>query len=63
YKAVRDEHWKYIHYLDLPNADELYDFRNDPYELKNIVHDPSAAAPLAKMQNKLQQLLAKTGAK
>ncbi len=63
YKAVRDDRWKYIHYLDLSNADELYDLQNDPYELKNIIHDPAAAKPLAKMQNKLQQLLAETGAK
>jgi arylsulfatase A-like enzyme len=63
YKAVRDDRWKYIHYLDLADADELYDLQNDPYELKNIIHDPAAAKPLARMQGELQQLLADTGAK
>ena len=63
YKAVRDDRWKYIHYTDRQNADELYDLQNDPYELKNIIHDSAAAAPLAKMQSELQRLLVETGGK
>ena len=63
YKAVRDDRWKYIHYTDQQNADELYDLQNDPYELKNIIHDSAAAAPLAKMQSELQRVLAETGGK
>jgi N-acetylglucosamine-6-sulfatase len=63
YKAVRNDRWKYIHYVDQTNADELYDLEHDPYELKNIDHDPAAAAPLAEMQRELQQLLENTGGK
>jgi arylsulfatase A-like enzyme len=60
YKAVRDERWKYIHYTDLTDADELYDLEHDPYELKNIIHNADAAKPLAKMQLELKRLLTQT---
>ena len=62
YKAVRSERWKYIHYAEQTDADELYDLHNDPYELRNLAADPAAAAPLARMQNELQKLLAETSA-
>lgn len=61
YKAVRDDRWKYIHYTDQVDLDELYDLRDDPYELKNLIHDSAAVAPLAKMQRELQRLLTETG--
>jgi N-acetylglucosamine-6-sulfatase len=55
YHAVRDDHWKYIHYDDQADADELYDLTIDPYELKNIAHDSAASDALLKMQNELQK--------
>jgi N-acetylglucosamine-6-sulfatase len=58
YKAVRNDRWKYIHYTEQTAADELYDLQSDPYELKNLINDPSAAAPLAAMQRELRELLA-----
>lgn len=63
YHAVRDERWKYIHYDEQKTSDELYDLKNDPYELKNIVHDKAAAAALLKMQNELRRLLVQTSGK
>ena len=54
YQAVRTERWKYIHYRDLEGADELYDLRTDPFELKNRIQDPHA--PLAEMRAKLARL-------
>jgi N-acetylglucosamine-6-sulfatase len=63
YKAVRDDRWKYIHYIDQNGLDELYDLQNDPYELKNCIHDPGSATALAKMQRELQRQLAETGGK
>lgn len=42
YKAVRNERWKYIHYLELEGMDELYDLKTDPYEMKNLIHQPGA---------------------
>ncbi len=43
YKAVRNERWKYIRYLELEGMDELYDLKADPYELENLIHQPRAA--------------------
>ena len=41
YKAVRDERYKYIHYVDLEGMNELYDLAKDPYELHNLIDDPN----------------------
>jgi N-acetylglucosamine-6-sulfatase len=63
YHAVRDEHWKYIHYDVQADANELYDLKKDPYELKNIIHDKGAADTLLKMQDELRQQLVEKGSK
>jgi N-acetylglucosamine-6-sulfatase len=60
YDAVRTTRWKYIHYRDRNDADELYDLRNDPFELKNQIGDP--AAPRSEMQRRLRRLLEQTRA-
>src|SRR5262249_44545385 len=57
YQAVRDERWKYIHYIDLNGMDELYDLKADPYEMNNLAADSQAGETEAEMQAKLQQLL------
>ena len=54
YQAVRTRRWKYIHYVDLSGADELYDLQNDPYEMTNLIGDPGA--PLKEMQARLTRL-------
>ncbi|MCM3873102.1 MAG: sulfatase, partial [Pyrinomonadaceae bacterium] len=62
YKAVRNERWKYIHYLELEGMDELYDLKIDPYEMKNLIHEPSAAMALAEMKQEMERLLKETSA-
>jgi len=57
YKAVRTDRHKYIQYVDLEGIDELYDLSADPYELRNVIDDPSYAATLGEMQAELQRLL------
>lgn len=54
YQALRNQRWKYIHYRDLEQADELYDLLNDPYEMTNRIADPRA--PLAEMQRRLARI-------
>lgn len=62
YKAVRNQRWKYIHYLELDGMDELYDLKADPYEMKNLVKEPEATAQLRMMQAELKRLLQATNA-
>ena len=57
YKAVRNQRWKYIKYVDLNGMDELYDLKTDPYELKNLINEPSARKPLDEMKRELQRFL------
>jgi len=63
YRAVRNDRWKYIHYLEQTGADELYDLEADPYELKNLARERAAAKEFAAMQSELKRLLAETGEK
>jgi len=56
YKAVRTGRYKYIHYTDLEGMDELYDLKNDPYEMKNLVGDPALRPTLARMKAELARL-------
>jgi N-acetylglucosamine-6-sulfatase len=60
WQAVRNDRWKYIHYTDVPNADELYDMEHDPYELKNVIADDAAAGQLKMMRAELQRQLDET---
>jgi len=60
YKAVRNERWKYIHYLELNGMDELYDLKTDPYELKNLISEPTARRALDEMKRELERLLNET---
>jgi N-acetylglucosamine-6-sulfatase len=60
YKAVRNERYKYIRYLDLKNMDELYDLTEDPYELNNIHDAPGSEEVLKVMKAELNRLLLKT---
>lgn len=57
YQAVRDERWKYIHYIELGAMDELYDLKADPYEMNNLAARPQATETAARMRAKLQQLI------
>ena len=63
YKAVRNGRWKYIHYLELEGMDELYDLKNDPYEMKNLIDQPGSARTLAEMKREMERLLKETSAK
>ena len=61
YKAVRTEKWKYIHYVDLENVDELYNLESDPYEMNNVINEDSAQEGLAAMKAEMERLLEETG--
>jgi N-acetylglucosamine-6-sulfatase len=54
YTALRTDRWKLVHYKELQGADELYDLRSDPNELKNLATDPASATTLAEMTDRLK---------
>ncbi|MBL9199872.1 MAG: DUF4976 domain-containing protein, partial [Opitutaceae bacterium] len=58
YDAVRTERYKFIRYRELPGMEELYDLREDPFELSNLVRSPAAAGVLRDMETELQRILA-----
>ena len=62
YKAVRNQRWKYIHYLELDGMDELYDLERDPFEMKNLAGDPAVQTALEEMKRELERLLRETKA-
>jgi hypothetical protein len=42
-------------------SEELYDLKNDPWELKNVASDPAYAKTLAAMRARLDQWIEETG--
>jgi N-acetylglucosamine-6-sulfatase len=56
WSAVRTDAWKYIHYPDFPDMDELYDLSADPYEMTNVVAKPQAAEQLKQLKTELAKL-------
>ncbi|MFN8570884.1 MAG: sulfatase-like hydrolase/transferase [Gemmatimonadaceae bacterium] len=61
YQAIRTERYKYIHYLELPGMDELYDLQSDPFELDNLVGSARGKSLLPEMQASLAKLQQETG--
>ncbi|HEX9166313.1 MAG TPA: sulfatase/phosphatase domain-containing protein, partial [Gemmatimonadales bacterium] len=56
YRAVRTDRYKYIHYLELPGMDELYDLQADPFELDNLIGTERGRELLPSLQAELARL-------
>ena len=55
-RAVRDERFKLIEYcVEDQRHTQLFDLKNDPDELNNLVDDPSHSAQLAALRKRLRQ--------
>ena len=63
WQAIRTPDWKFIHYSDLQDMDELYDLKADPHELKNRVKDEAVGGELKELKAELAKLLRETGGK
>jgi N-acetylglucosamine-6-sulfatase len=57
YRAVRTERYKYVHWMHHPDLDELYDLEVDPYEMRNLVHQPGAARVRRELRGRLGTLV------
>jgi N-acetylglucosamine-6-sulfatase len=61
WRAVRTEEWKYIHYPEHPEWDELYALPSDPNEVTNRVKDITAAPALKELKAELARLVEELG--
>ncbi len=59
WKAVRTDEWKYVHYYTEPFYDELYNLKEDPYEMINLIKDNSHARVVKRMKTELDRLMVK----
>jgi arylsulfatase A-like enzyme len=59
WKAVRTKEWKYVHYYKEPFYDELYNLKEDPYEMNNLIKSKGHALVLKRMQSELERLMVK----
>jgi arylsulfatase A-like enzyme len=57
WQAVRGERWKYTRYPALSGMDELYDLRDDPEEMNNLVSSVATQSTLRSMSAELDRLL------
>lgn len=55
---IRSRHYKYIRRITGEN--ELYDLQKDPHEMKNVIHDPSYAEVVTRLQDAMLQWLQET---
>ena len=60
-RAVRTERWKLIHYIQEPEAFELFDLENDPEERVNLFGRPGLAQQARRMRAELERLRDETG--
>ena len=53
-EGVRTRDWKYIRWVDQtgPDREELYNLRDDPFEMKNLATDPSHHERLIQLRNR-----------
>jgi len=59
--AVRTSKWKYVTCPATDDINELYDLKNDPLEMKNLIDHPAAAQQRAKLRAELTRLMKVTG--
>ncbi len=57
YRAIRTQRWKFIRYNELNGMDELYDLKNDPYEMHNVASDPKLRSVSNGLDTELNELL------
>jgi N-acetylglucosamine-6-sulfatase len=50
YRALRTARYKYIHWIQYPEQDELYDLTRDSLEVRNLADDPALAGVKASLK-------------
>jgi arylsulfatase A-like enzyme len=57
--GVRTDRYKLIHFYDLIDSWELYDLKNDPNEMNNLIQHPEYEQIVKDLKNKLKELQTK----
>ena len=50
YRAIRTSRYKYIHWMQHPDENELYDLEEDPYETRNLIGDSRLAGVVSDLR-------------
>ena len=58
--GVRTNRYKYIHYHGIWDIDELYDLRNDPEEMNNLIDSPEHQDLIKQLNNRVFEWLEKS---
>jgi len=58
--AIRTERYKYLHYHGIWDTDELYDLKNDPEEMFNLIDDPQHKKLVEELNKRLFDWLQET---
>jgi len=58
--GVRTDRYKYIHYHGVWDIDELYDLKNDPEEMNNLIDSPEHQKLIKQLNNRMFDWLEKT---
>lgn len=58
--AIRNDRFKYIHYIGIWDTDELYDLKNDPMETKNLIRETAYQETVKTMNKELFKILDQT---
>jgi len=53
YRAIRTDRYKYIHWMQHPDENELYDLSVDPFEIRNLIDEPRMARVVADLRNEM----------
>jgi N-acetylglucosamine-6-sulfatase len=58
--GVRTDRYKYIHYHGIWDIDELYDLKEDPHEMHNLIDSPEHQKLIKQLNNRMFDWLEKT---
>ncbi len=60
-RGLRTQRYKYLHYPDSGDADELYDLERDPSEWNNLADDAQHGPLIERLKSRMETIQAETG--